>query len=87
MIAIRTTAAVYWLTDAGQRALACADSGLPVHYRRTLAAIHGPSEVAAIAAATGGCNERSIAAWLDELDTLGFVQTSHAAAACYLKAA
>jgi hypothetical protein len=86
VIAIRTTEAVYWLTDAGQRALTCGDSGLPVHYRRILAAIHGPSEVTAIRAAAG-CDGLGLAAWLDELDTLGFVQTSHAAAACYLKAA
>ena len=86
MIAIRTTQAVYWLTDTGQRARTCVDSGLPAHYRRILAAIHGPSEVAAIRAAAG-CDELSLAAWLDELHTLGFVHTSHAAAACYLKAA
>jgi hypothetical protein len=86
VIAIRTTEAVYWLTDAGQRALTCGDSGLPAHYRRVLAAIHGPSEVTAIRAAVG-CDEHALAAWLDQLDTLGFVQTSHAAAACYLKAA
>ena len=86
MIAIRTTEAVYWLTDVGQRALTCGDSGLPAHYRRILLAIHGPSRVAAIRAAVG-CNARSLAAWLDQLDTLGFVQTSPAAAACYLKAA
>lgn len=87
MISIRTTEAVYWLSDAGQRALTCGDSGLPAHYRRILAAIHGPSRVAAIRAAAGGCDKRSLAGWLDELHTLGFVQTSHAAAACYLKAA
>lgn len=86
MIAIRTTQAVYWLTDAGQRALTCGGSGLPAHYRRILAAIRGPSEVAAIRAAVG-CDGHSLVAWLDQLDTLGFVQTAHAAAACYLKAA
>ena len=86
MIAIRTTEAVYWLTDVGQRALTCGDSGLPAHYRRVLAAIHGPSEVTAIRA-TVGCDGQALAAWLDQLDTLGFVQTSPAAAACYLKAA
>jgi hypothetical protein len=88
VIAIRTTEAVYWLTDAGLRALmySDSDSGLPRHYRRVLAAIHGPSEVAAIRAAVG-CDGRSLAAWLDELDTLGFVQTARAAAAYYLKAA
>ena len=86
MIAIRTSEAVYWLTDAGLRALRCSDSGLPQHYQRILAAIHGPSEVAAIRAAVG-CDRHSLAVWLDQLDTLGFVQTAHAAAACYLKAA
>ena len=86
MIAIRTTEAVYWLTDAGQRARSCSDSGLPQHYRRVLAAIHGPSEVTAIRAAVG-CDGHTLTAWLAELDTLGFVQTAHAAAACYLRAA
>ena len=86
MIAIRTSEALYWLTDAGQRALTCGDSGLPAHYRRILLAIHGPSRVAAIRAAVG-CDGPILAAWLDELDTLGFVQTSPAAAACYLEAA
>jgi hypothetical protein len=80
VIAIRTTQAVYWLTDAGLRALRCSDSGLPRHYRRILGAIHGPSEVAAIRAAIG-CDEHSLRAWLGELDTLGFVQTARAAAA------
>lgn len=86
VIAIRTTQAVYWLTDVGQRARASDGAGMPAHYRRILAAIDGPREVAAIRAAVG-CDERSLAAWLDELDTLGFVQTAHAAAAYYLKAA
>lgn len=86
MISIRTTEAVYWLTDVGLRARVCGSAELPAHYRRILAAIHGPSEVAAIRAAVG-CDGQTLAAWLDELDTLGFVQTSHAAAACYLKAA
>jgi hypothetical protein len=86
MISIRTTEAVYWLTDAGLRAVRSSDSGLPRHYRRILAAIHGPSKVSAIRAAVG-CNGHILGAWLDQLDTLGFVQTAHAAAACYLKAA
>ena len=86
MISIRTSEAVYWLTDAGVRAVGSSDSGLPRHYRRILAAIHGPSDVSAIRAAVG-CDGPILAAWLDQLDTLGFVQTAHAAAACYLKAA
>jgi len=86
VIAIRTTETVYWLTDAGQRALTCGDAGFPAHYRRILAAIHGPSEVTVIRAAVG-CDGHTLTAWLAELDTLGFVQTAHAAAACYLRAA
>jgi len=86
VIRIRTTQPVYWLTDVGLRARASGGAGMPTHYRRILAAIDGPREVAAIRAGVG-CDARSLAAWLDELDTLGFVQTSHAAAAYYLKAA
>ena len=81
------TEAVYWLTHAGLFALRCADSGLPAHYRMILGAIQGPSDVSAIRAAAGGFDERDLFAWLDELDTLGFVQTAAAAAAYYLKAA
>jgi len=86
VIGIRTTQPVYWLTDVGLRSRASGGAGMPAHYRRILAAIDGPREVTAIRAAVG-CDARSLAAWLDELDTLGFVQTSHAAAAYYLKAA
>ena len=35
----------------------------------------------------GRCSERELCAWLDELDTLGFVETGRAAAAYYPEAA
>jgi hypothetical protein len=79
--------AIYWRTHAGLRAWACTDSGLPAHYRMLLGAIHGPNDVAAIRSAVSGCSDRELLAWLDELDTLGFIQTGRAAAAYYLKAA
>ena len=78
--------AIYWRTHAGLRAWACADSGLPAHYRRVLGAIHAPTNVAAIGAAVSASSERELLGWLDELDTLGFIQTGPAAAA-YLRAA
>jgi hypothetical protein len=79
--------ALYWRTHAGLRAWACADSGLPAHYRRILAALHGPATVEHLMKAIGCASESELQAWLDELDTLGFVQTGRAAAAYYLRAA
>jgi hypothetical protein len=37
--------------------------------------------------ALGPCPDRQLARWLDELETLGFIQTGRAAAAYYGKAA
>jgi hypothetical protein len=78
---------IYWRTHAGSRAWACAASGLPAHYRRILGAIHAPSAVASIHHAVKPCSESQLLSWLDELDTLGFIQTGRAAAAYYLEAA
>jgi hypothetical protein len=78
---------LYWRTYAGLRAWMCADSGLPQHYRRILGAMHCPVTVEVLRKALGACPARQLAAWLDELDTLGFIQTGAAAAAYYGKAA
>lgn len=78
---------LYWRTHAGLRAWICADSGLPPHYRRILGAMHCPVTLHVLRTAVGPCSARQLAAWLDELDTLGFIQTGAAAAAYYGKAA
>lgn len=78
---------IYWRTPAGLRAWTCAGSGLPQHYRSILGAIDGPSTVAAIHKAMSACPEKQLVAWLEELDTLGFVQTGRGALAYYPKAA
>jgi hypothetical protein len=78
---------LYWRTHAGLQAWICADSGLPPHYRRILGAMQCPVTVEALRRALGACSTRQLAAWLDELETLGFIETGSAAAACYGKAA
>ena len=75
---------IYWRTHAGFEAWACADSGLPAHYREILAAMAGPTSVERLKAAIPHAR---LAVWLGELHTLGFVQTGPAAAAYYRKAA
>ena len=78
---------LYWRTHAGLRAWSAHDSGLPAHDRRILGAMHGPAPVEVLRQAMSGCAERELCAWLDELDTLGFIQTGRAAAAYYPAAA
>jgi len=80
---MKSRQAIYWRTHAGLRVWACADSGLPAHYRKVLGAIHAPTSVAAIRAAVGASSDRELFGWLEELDTLGFIQTGRAAAAYY----
>jgi hypothetical protein len=72
------TETLYWRTHAGSRAWACADSGLPAHYRRILGAMHGPTSSEQLRKMLGESSEKQLAAWLDELYTLGFVRTAAA---------
>jgi predicted hotdog family 3-hydroxylacyl-ACP dehydratase len=65
---------LYWRTQAGCTAWACADSGLPAHYRRILGAMQAPTGIEALAKAVG-VHGADLLAWLEQLDTLGFVQT------------
>ena len=68
--------AIYYRTEAGVKAWACADSGLPKHYRQILGQICGPTDIESIRAAIGsGYSDVEIFTWLDELDTLGFIET------------
>jgi hypothetical protein len=78
---------LYWRTHAGFCAWSAPDSGLPGHYRRILGVLHSPLPVKVLRRRLGGYSERELCAWLDELDTLGFVQTGRAAAAYYPEAA
>jgi hypothetical protein len=52
-----------------------------------LGAMHGPTAVEVLKNAISEYSDREFLAWLDELDTLGFIQTDRAAAAYYLEAA
>jgi hypothetical protein len=73
--------AIYWRTEAGLRAWACSASGLPRHYRTILGIIEGPTPVESIRAGIREHSEKDLFAWLDELDTLGFIETAHSAVA------
>jgi hypothetical protein len=67
---------ICWRTEAGVKAWAFADSGLPEQYRRILGLIHRRTDFESIRAAiSGSYSDVQIFAWLDELDTLGFIET------------
>jgi hypothetical protein len=65
---------LYWRTQAGFTAWTCADSGLPAHYRRILGAMQAPTGIEPLAKAVG-VHGADLLAWLEQLETLGFVQT------------
>lgn len=64
---------LYRRTDNGLRAWECPDSGLPRGYRRILGFIEMPTYVEAIVAHLCDYPPKQIHDWLDELETLGFI--------------
>ena len=71
---------LYWRTHARLRAWTNRGSGLPHHYRRILGALEAPTTVEVLKQMSG-CSAPELARWLEELHTLGFVETERAAAA------
>jgi hypothetical protein len=71
-----TNAQLVWRSDSGQRAWECMNSGLPSHYRRILDLIASPTLVAALVSGLGDYSAKQIQDWLDELETLCFIDTS-----------
>lgn len=67
-------ACFYSLTVPGRRAWANAQSGLPPHYRKILDVIGKVQTAEAIFRALGGPSRQKVQDWLDELETLCFVE-------------
>jgi hypothetical protein len=64
----------YRQTDTGRKAWESADSGLPPAYRRILAVVNGVAYSDEILAALQDCCPRQVQAWVDELETLCFIE-------------
>lgn len=71
---INRTDRIYRRTQAGVRALKSRNS-VPEWYRVVLKSIRGRTGSGAICAAVGAYPEKQVRHWLEELETLGFVQT------------
>ena len=64
----------YTRTTSGQRAWSSASSGLPAHYRRILSLIAKPTPADRVCTGMLEHPARQVQAWLDELETLCFVE-------------
>lgn len=69
---------VYWRTQTGFKAWESPNSGLPSHYRHILGLIRSGTHVDAIRNDMQEYSDKEVLGWLDELDTLGFVETVQA---------
>jgi hypothetical protein len=67
---------IYESTQTGKSALSDNASGLPVHYRRILVLVEGPTHSNVLRGALRCYSERELRDWLAELDTLGLIQVS-----------
>lgn len=65
---------IYRRTAAGLNALQSNDSGLPAEYRRILALIDTETHSELVRASLRRYPEKQVFDWLDELQTLGFVE-------------
>jgi hypothetical protein len=65
---------IYRRTDAGFKAWESPDSGLPAGYRQILGVISTEINARNIRQAMRGHSDRQVSDWLDELDTLGFIE-------------
>ena len=70
---------LYWRSEAGVRAWRCQDSGLPEPFRRILDAMQAPVALESLRKALTGTPDRDLTALLEQLETLGFVETAPAA--------
>lgn len=69
---------VYRRTETGYRAWASEKSGLPVAYRRILGIAESATQLQVICAQMAPYEDHQVAQWIDELETLGFVQCDSA---------
>jgi len=70
---------LYWRSEAGVRAWRCLESGLPEPFRRILDAMQAPVALESLRNALTGTSDRQLTALLEQLETLGFVETAPAA--------
>jgi hypothetical protein len=75
---------IYRATEASLEAQASDKSGLSFLHRRIIGLIHGDTHFSVIRAGMGACLENQVAAWLQQLETLGFVTSHSAGAECDL---
>jgi hypothetical protein len=73
---MRRRAAVYRRTPSGRRAWLSEYSGLPLAYRRILALMDHPSPSCDLVACLSDYDEAQVWTWLDELESLCFVESS-----------
>ncbi len=69
---------IYRRTDTGYKAWASDKSGLPVPYRRILGIVERETDFRTLCARMAPYEEREVEQWIDELETLGFVQCDSA---------
>jgi hypothetical protein len=71
-----TNAQLVWRSISGQRAWECNNSGLPLQYRRILDLVASPTPVATLVSRLRDYSAKQVQDWLDELETLCFIDTS-----------
>ncbi len=70
----------YRQTESGRRAWESRHSGLPPAYRRLLGLLRGTAGRDELFAGMRDCSQRQVQGWLDELETLCFIEPAPAAA-------
>ena len=65
----------YRRTETGRKAWESPHSGLPSGYRRILGLIHGVAYSEEVLRSMQDCAVRQVQDWLDELETLGFLES------------
>jgi len=67
---------IYQCSETGRKALESQNSGLPAAYRDILGLIHGTTHSDDVLSGMRGHADRQVRDWLDELETLCFVESS-----------
>ena len=67
---------IIWRTETGHRAWESPKSGLPAGYRRILDLVAEPTEVTKIVVRLSDFPAKQVEDWIDELETLCFVDAS-----------
>jgi hypothetical protein len=74
----------YQRTVAGFAASKDGKSGLSLPFRRILSLLDGGTHFTVIRAGMGTCHDEQLVGWLDQLETLGFIESANAPADCGL---